>query len=378
MIITNTWCPLPWLHQFVQIDGIKPCCVSRQKENTLPSNFFQSNLVNGIKTAIDNNQIHTNCQDCFELEKQGFQSLRQESIDFYKCYSPDNKPNQGLEYLDLRYNNLCNYSCRTCEPTFSTSIVNEISQNNVLKQFYNFSPKVNAFDKISNDLFSLLNNIKRINFTGGEPLLIKDNLKILKKLIELNNVHCEILITTNASVINKEWSEILKNFSKVHWTISIDGVENFAEYIRHGTIWKNVKNNIDYILTQGHSVSFNTVISAYSVLNLYSLVLYLVKQKNENQGPIDLLFHLCKYPQHFSPAVLDNNLSKIAQQQIIKTQELIEVTDFDSKKAAIQILQNTLNILNTSNSSDRNKFITLTKHLDKIRNQSFDALLNKG
>lgn len=370
----DSWCPLPWLHQFIQPDGIKTCCQGKQIEKTNPSKFFNSELVVSVRQSILKNEIHQNCTNCFHLENQGFKSIRQESIEFYKDYSINNLPQHGLEYLDLRYNNQCNFSCRTCEPSFSSSIVNEIEKNPVLKKYYRSVKKENSYDKIADDLIEILPQVKRINFTGGEPVLIKDNLKILEELIKHKKFDCEILITTNASVINPQWLTLVKNFTTVHWTVSIDGVESFAEYIRYGTNWNTVKKNIHSILKLGHSVAFNTVLSAYSVLDLDKLVSFFIECKKISQGPLELLFHTCTHPAYLSPAVLDDNLNQIARKKINDAVQLLSSVT-DNPEASIQTLKNCLRILNTSNELNRIKFIEFTNDMDQIRNQNFYKLV---
>lgn len=365
---------MPWLHQFIQLDGIKTCCQGKQIEKTNPSEFFNSELVKSVRQSILNNEIHQNCTNCFQLEKLGFKSIRQESVEFYKQYSADSLPQQGVEYLDLRYSNQCNFSCRTCEPSFSSSIEHEIEKNPVLKKYYQPLKKENSYTKIEDDLIRILPDAKRINFTGGEPVLIKDNLKILEELISHKKFDCEILITTNASVINPQWLALIKNFTAVHWTISIDGVESFAEYIRHGTNWGTVKKNIHTILSLGHSVAFNTVLSAYSVLNVDKLALFFTECKKIAQYPLEHLFHICTHPSYLNPSVLDSELSQIARQKINNAIQLISSVT-DNPESGMQTLKNCLTILNTSNELNRRKFTEFTNELDQIRNQSFYKLV---
>lgn len=370
----DTWCPLPWLHQFIQTNGIKTCCQGLELSQSKPLDFFNSDLIQSVRNSISQNQIHKNCSNCFETERKGFISTRQESINYYKEYSRNNLPRNNVEYLDLRYNNQCNFSCRTCEPAFSSSIVNEISNNIVLNKFYKVAKKHNAYNNIAGDLVNLLPTVKRINFTGGEPLLIKDNIKILQQLINCNNTDCEILITTNASVINHQWLSLIKQFSKVHWTVSVDGVGPFAEYIRYGSSWPIIEQNINYILSLGHSVALNTVLSAYSILNIDKLVEYFINIKKVATAPLELWFHICTYPLYLSPSVLNDTLSQIARIKIHNAVQLLSSVS-DNPIQNLQTLENCSNILNTSNQTLRLKFNDFTDTLDTIRNQNFHSLI---
>jgi len=370
---SNVWCPLPWVHQFIQTNGIKTCCQGTIVESTSPLKFFDTELVSSVRQSILNNQWHDNCIMCKNLEQKGFSSTRTESVKQYNNLNNKNIKSQ-VEYLDLRYSNLCNFSCRTCEPTFSTSIVNEINQHLDLKKFYAIGNKANSFNSISEDLNDILPTVKKINFTGGEPLLIKDNLEILSKLIELGNTNCEILITTNASVINPKWASLLPKFSSVHWTISLDGIGPYAEYIRYGSQWQQIEENINYILSLNHSVSFNTVLSAYSVLDIDRLVEFFKKCKDTAVGPLEHMFRICSWPKHLSPGVLTDKLSQIARNKITNAVKLLSTID-DNPASSIETLKNTLTILNTSDIRAQQKFIEFTKALDYVRNQNFYNLI---
>jgi len=365
------WCPLPWIHQFVTTDSVKTCCNGRVKGTVDPVGFYHSDSVKNIKQSILEGKMHVNCVDCARLEQQGYTSIRQEAIRDYPFYNSKNIPDQ-IEYLDLRYNNLCNFSCRTCEPAFSSSIGKETAQHQILTKYYQASTTVNSFDTVAYDIFSFLPNIKKINFTGGEPLLIKDNLKILEKLVELEKFNCEILITTNCSVYNHQWHNILSKFKKVHWTLSIDAVEQYAEYIRYGTDWPVVDKNIRSILQLGHSVAFNTTVSAYSILNIDKLVKYYLEVSQFSKGPIELWFHLCNNPRHLHPGVLRGEQQNKAKSSINIT--ITELNQFaDKYKINIDFLKN---VEKNLNSIDLNsKFIEFTKDLDSIRNQNFEILL---
>ena len=369
--MSDFWCPLPWIHRFVQTDGIKTCCQGIMVEQTSITDFSNSTLLKEVKQAILNNEVHPNCRYCSKLEEKGIVSTRLEAVKDFKDYTAFTIPDE-VEYLDLRYSNLCNFSCRTCEPSFSSSIVREIENNpNIIKWYNRPNSKKNQYNSIADDLNTILPNIKRLNFTGGEPLLIKENLLILEKL---NQSDCAIQITTNASVINPAWFNALKKFNNVHWTVSIDGIEKTAEYIRYGTVWETVDKNIQTIMSLGHSVAFNTVLSAYSVLDLARLVEYFIKLKQKFNGPFEQWFHICSNPIYLSPAALSKNLQDIANIQIEQSINLLK-TVTDNPISSIQTLEATQQLLNTSSIENINNFFEYTKDLDNIRNQQFNNLL---
>lgn len=374
--MSDFWCPLPWIHQFIEPTGIKTCCQGRQKLQLSPLEFSNSDFVKEVQATILKNQVHDNCKSCHDSEQKGFDSTRIDALRDYPTYTKESIQNK-VEYLDLRYSNLCNFSCRTCEPAFSSSIIKEVEQETLLRKWYAKLDRTNQFNEIIDDLDKILPGVMKINFTGGEPLLIKENLVILTKLEELGLFDCEILITTNASVINPKWLEILKKFNWVHWTISIDAIESWAEYIRYGTIWPIVDENIKTILSLGHSVAFNTTVSAYSVLDIDRTVQYFLNLKKNVSTPFEHWFHVCVWPKQLNPSVLKNELARTARKKLSYAVQLLNTLDSNQLHSA-KTLKNLIITLNTSSSELTYDFCEFTQQLDVIRGQSFATLLTEA
>jgi sulfatase maturation enzyme AslB (radical SAM superfamily) len=334
-----------------------------------PVEFTESLYLKSIQSQIIDNIIPTDCQSCTNLEAQGYVSTRSLAINDWQ-YDPDTVPS-SVEYLDLRYSNLCNFSCRTCEPAFSSSITKEIHINPSLQKYYNVTPirqSINSYNGIK----SMLPKVKRINFTGGEPLLIKENILVLEELINCNNTNCEILITTNASVINKSIINLISQFNSVHWTISLDGVENSAEYIRYGTTWHQVNQNIHTILATKQSVAFNTVLSTYSVLDLARLVRYFATLKDQyNNQPFEIWFALCESPEFLNPTKVLVDIARTSKELQESITMLNSIGSNPLKSIdALKALHRDINCV-TMKIDDYIKFMNYTNDLDAVRHQSF-------
>jgi sulfatase maturation enzyme AslB (radical SAM superfamily) len=370
--MSKFFCPLPWIHQFVQADGIKMCCSSSTKLDVSPIDFFKSTYLADIKNNISQGKIPQECyQGCLKLEEQGYTSTRSLALKDWD-YSIDTVPDKIL-YLDLRHSNLCNFSCRSCEPSFSSEIAREIQKNLKLSKYHTPTNIHLENHKSQQDIKLLLSTVKRINFTGGEPLLIKENIAVLEELIRLDNTDCELLITTNASVINNKIVELVKHFDRVHWTISLDAVSHVAEYVRNGTIWSTLVNNIKQILSTRQSVGFNTVLSAYSILDINNLLTFFKSLKIEYADqPLEIWFSICKNPFFLNPTVLNDALKQTAIEQLQQAIDTLSTIDNNPERSiqTLKSLQNNLNecIMNTSYDT----FVNYTLELDQIRNQNFE------
>jgi organic radical activating enzyme len=369
--MSKFFCPLPWIHQFIQADGIKMCCSSRTKFDVTPIEFINSTYLKDIKNTISQGHIPQDCQDCASLESQGYSSTRTLALNDWD-YTIDTVPNKTL-YLDLRHSNLCNFSCRSCEPSFSSEIAKELEDNPQLNK-YHTPTKIHLKNiKSQKDINTLLPSVQRINFTGGEPLLIKENIKVLEELISIGNTNCELLITTNGSVINNKIINLIKQFKTVHWTISIDAVGDVAEYIRNGTVWPTVDTNIKQILELKQSVAINTVVSVYSILDLSNLIKYFKKLKFDYQTqPLEIWFSICSTPTFLNPQNVNDKLKELAVKELDTSIEILSTID-NNPNRSIQSLKSLQNNLKTSiiNNQVFDTFIKYTEELDQIRNQSF-------
>lgn len=342
------------------------CCSSSTKFNVTPVEFNQSTYIAGVRAAIANGQVPADCRSCVYAESQGFSSTRTLALADWN-YDASTVPSEIL-YLDLRHSNLCNFSCRTCEPAFSSEIARE--QGLPIIHLEN--------TKVKTDVQNLLPTVKRINFTGGEPLLIKENIQVLERLIELGNTNCEILITTNGSVMNPKILDLVKQFTSVHWTISLDAVENQAEYIRNGTNWDKLCTNLHSIMTLNHSVGINCVISAYSILGLSNLIEFFKKLKQQYPAqPLELWFNVCESPKFLNPANLTETLKSIAFTELEQSINILKQIESNPPRslATLMALQNSLKdvIINTNT-----QFEDYTKELDSIRNQNFNSTFKIG
>jgi MoaA/NifB/PqqE/SkfB family radical SAM enzyme len=350
------------MHQFIGQNFTKPCCDFTESSTLTPLQYWNSKELATVRTELENGMWPKGCSSCKYQEKNNQISLRQRSLNEYSI--PDT-PN--VEYVDLRLSNKCNFACRSCEPIFSSRISKESNAHN-LKDYYGYSLDKNYVEhteQISNDIKEMIPKIKKLMFTGGEPTYIKQFYDIL----DTCDTNINLLITTNASMIDDKFLEYAKRFHNLHITLSIDAVGKSAEYIRYGSIWKTIDQNIQKILSLKCSVMYNTVLSAYSVPYVESLVDYIIKNEQDAYGA-DM--YICNYPQHLNPCVLPkefrNYLTEQLNRSIVKLSNSKRAEDYYN---AIQVLKSLIVQLDTDY-RDNTKFKTFTDKLDTIRNQKYD------
>jgi sulfatase maturation enzyme AslB (radical SAM superfamily) len=329
--------------------------------------FENSAYLDNTRQKLLRNEIPNDCQLCKNDEDRGIPSLRQQSLkDFGNITSPT------LQYLDLRYDNLCNLACRMCHAGYSSTWAKEVDKHPELLTYHKPFNRINAVSKIIDDFDNITKNLKKLSLTGGEPLLIKDHLVILSKLIEQGRTDIELTITTNLTVLNKQWVEVVKKFSTVHWTVSIDGVRAVGEYIRWPYNWNNVDTNLDQLFKLNHSIGINCTLTIYSLLDLSNLVKYFVNKKQQVQSPFELWFAVPEFPKSLTIAALsEEHKDKIINELSISIDLLKNLPDHET---SLNILISVQNIVNQTipNISLINEFWDYTNMLDDQRNQNFN------
>lgn len=363
--MSDFFCPLPWIHQFVQSTGIKCCCSNTTELPVDSASFASSQFIKDLRAEILNGNVPASCQGCVRQENAGFVSTRTTALKEWS-YTKDTVPTE-LKYLDIRANNKCNFKCRSCMPLYSTQIQKELSQNIELSRYYkNVGEGVNhSFD---------LSNIEVLNLTGGEPLIIKEHIGILEELIRLNKQSTKILITTNGSTLNPTLLNLLGQFTDIHYTISLDSIGVTAEYIRDGTKWTQVDNNVKQFCGTNSSILINCTVSAYSILTIGNLVEYFVQLKKDfPTTPIEIMFSVVQVPSYLVPQALPLHLIQTALTSLEKSIELLKPI----KTNPIEHL-NTLNQLHnllksTTLHAQTKTFIEFTETLDRVRGQNFST-----
>ena len=133
----------------------------------------------------------------------------------------------------------------------------------------------NGYLQIINKLSSF--NIKKISFTGGDPLLI-NNLDIV--LAKAKEKDIKVALTTNATLMNLQK---LKNYENLIDEMSIP-MDGFSEKISaiHRTNkhnHNNVKNIIELSSNYNIKIDVSTVISKFNKHEILNILDFLVKNK---------------------------------------------------------------------------------------------------
>lgn len=175
---------------------------------------------------------------------------------------------QRIKKLHLEQSLICNLICISCSPRYSSA------WNKDYHLFEDNTPSVQLKkhpEHVWQDLdFS---DLEHIHFTGGEPLLNIDNLKILEHLDRLGRLE-SVTLTYNTNGTTRVSDEHIKLWSKAKWVrlhFSLDGTQSTFEYTRYPASWSQVQENIQWFRqVQGPCIliEVNAIVGIHNVFNL--------------------------------------------------------------------------------------------------------------
>ena len=228
--------------------GIGPCCEIDFSYRKPITEINNPNRFQDLKTA----QPPEACKKCVHAEQSNLLSYRQT----FKYYT------QGIAHVDIRNTNECNLKCRYCGPHYS----NQWSKELGIKDHTQHTDIEPYLDQL------LTADLKKMYFTGGEPIMNKDHWAILQKLIAQGQTDVTLQYNTNGTTLQVKDTDIFDIWSKfkhIDLTVSIDAKGKLFEYIRSGARWHIVEKNL-LKLRQYTNINV-TVTPVISIMNIWHL-----------------------------------------------------------------------------------------------------------
>lgn len=393
-------CILPWVHVYTHPSGqLLSCCSGRDTtmghSNGQMEQALNHPLMKELRRALLNGQWHPNCTMCQEREAMGAKSSRTTANrimgKFYETVNPIDQegtlPEPKLLYIDLRLSNLCNFKCRTCNFTNSSAwYEDELALNGqvslsppgedhpILAQKKVIYPNID-FTKLSDQL----SFVKRIDFVGGEPFLDPKLPWVLDQLIEKGRTNDVVLnFITNLSLLisgGEAFLSKLSEFRSIHFTVSLDGYGDKAEYIRSGTRWHIIENHLQYLRTQLSHVSFN-IHFTYSLLNAFHILDFhrWLTQVREI-APQQFVLNLLVGPEYYRADILPPAMRRDLIDQYKKYNETIPLDSSQRERSSFDSVISFLEKSPHDENSSRDQlkiFFEKNDLLDQRRKEAFE------
>jgi hypothetical protein len=219
---------------------VSPCCYYN-KTNALNPNHDLNIQLKKNRDSWLSDDIAINCKICIDHENSGLFSYRQAANNLI----PD--ATDEIVFLTVAVNKKCNLACPMCDSGSSSYWYQENLRNNIPQR--QDIIQLHADDKegiITDRFIELLTNIdlshlRYIKFGGGEPLMNDTHLKILKLIPHPENV--EVQYTSNFSIMpTEDVFSVWENFKLIKWAASLDGVDEYFEFLRWPYKWEKFLN----------------------------------------------------------------------------------------------------------------------------------------
>lgn len=331
------FCVLPWISlEASPIGTVRPCCLA---DNELLDNQGQkfnlnSAVFNDIQNSNDMKKLRQaflageqpqTCRKCWMEERAGRTSKRMHTLDRLKhivgdqIWTEDAMP---LMFLDLKLGNICNLKCRICgswsSSQFATEEINDALPEDKKHTYAYQMLRAGAWPKENvqfwNEIDSVLEHIRYIEFTGGEPFMIDQHFDMLQGIVDRGIAgQVEIHYNTNGTIFPERAESIWKHFKTVEIAFSIDDVEQRFEYQRSNAVWSEVCANLDRFrdLKEIHS---NIVLQICTTVNVFN-VLYLdqvAKWISDNRESFNFVYwNIMHDAWYFSIATLPDTVKSV-------------------------------------------------------------------
>lgn len=342
--ISSSMCLAKWLQVSINLSNgttqscyhppIHPVPLNELKNN--PSALHNTNFKKEERELMLSGKRPAGCSYCWKVEdaeskengQKHLSDRHYKSSEFWaEPYLKEvvSKPadfNITPRYVEVNFNQACNFKCMYCSPHLSTTWEEEIkkygpykiddSTHNNIKSLKvsgympitianKNNPYVTAFWKWWPEIYR---DLRVFRMTGGEPLMDKNTFKVLDYVNENPHGQLELSITSNMcppdqKLFDRFLSKIksletirtyedVKNFNEFsgnYWYVdkgfkhfwlyvSLDGTGKQAEYMRTGLEYERMMNNVKTVLRESRytTVSF---INTFNLLSLSSLKKYL-------------------------------------------------------------------------------------------------------
>jgi MoaA/NifB/PqqE/SkfB family radical SAM enzyme len=379
----KTFCVLPWVALEIQPTGEHAvCCLAEEaiKNEQGQTLSVTKNSLDDVLDAHSMKQLRKDflkgekpktCQKCWRVEDSGGISKRLNTLDRLKHLGIANQTwteeRKELLMFDLKIGNICNLKCRICGSYSSSQIATEELPKNDKKNSFAYKtielgrwPREQ--DHFWTRLTELSNDIRYLEFTGGEPFLIREHFEFLQQLVDLGIAgQVEIHYNTNGTQYPESAKEIWRHFKLVEIAFSIDDVGPRFEYQRKNAKWDEVNENIAKFKKLKQELG-NIHLQVCSTINVFN-VMYLEGLANwiDEQEFDNVYWNML----HEEASVSIRTMPAFAKIRATAKLTLALVNDQHKKE-----FQNAIRFMEQGHSLDGKTLLKKVADKDKLRNEN--------
>jgi MoaA/NifB/PqqE/SkfB family radical SAM enzyme len=298
-VLDKNFCVLPWTGFELEPNGnVKNCIISTEVIGNIKQQSIEEIIQANRKIRQDmlDGKYPSNCAGCYKQEKHRKKDFSSISSRLYyaKEITPkvpselfEKAENFKLKHVDLRWTNKCNQACVYCGPEYSSKWEQELG-------------KKMQFDKTANErlkdyIYEHVQDLENVYLAGGEPMLMKQNKDFLEHLYK-HNPNATLRVNSNLSKTNTGIFDLICKFQNVHWTVSVESIEEEYNYIRHHGNWHDFLENLQTLKNTNHKITFNMLYFILNHRSIFDCVNFFQKQGFHNNsfviGPLHTPLHL--------------------------------------------------------------------------------------
>jgi hypothetical protein len=281
------------------------------------------------------------CNFCWEIEDSGSQlsDRAYRSRDVYSDTIIEEAIRLGSEgnakprYVEVNFNQACNFKCSYCSPHISTAWMADIEKHgafnlsdrphhdlgwmrdlNVWPNNSPDNPYLLAFWEWFPTVYPTLNTFR---MTGGEPLMDKSTFRVFDYVKRNPKPDLHLSITSNCCPPGRQWSKFMSSLKDItkegtidHFLLycSLDSWGPQAEYIRNGMNFDTLYHNVCEYLEKGnkHSLTFIITFNSLSYFGFTEYVkniLALRKKYNTERNLIWFDIPQLEFPEYLNPKI---------------------------------------------------------------------------
>jgi organic radical activating enzyme len=383
----DEFCVLPWISlEASPIGTVRPCCLAEEEILDNDGNKFHlisadfkhiqdSDYMRDLRTDFLMGNRPDTCVKCWTVEDAGGTSKRVHTLNRLKhmsmgeLWTQDAKP---LMFLDLKLGNICNLKCRICGSWSSSQFAAEELKfiKDKKNSFHYQMLKDGAWPRENKNFWaeidSCLDDIRYIEFTGGEPFLIQEHFDMLAGIVQRGIAHrVEIHYNTNGTQYPEHAIDIWRHFKTVEIAFSIDDLGARFEYQRTNAEWDTALDNISKFRTLRETQS-NIKLQCCSTVNVFNIrYIDQLAQWIALQGFDYVYWNMLHEIWYFSISRLPNAVKEQLADHLRSADAVHWRRDFD------QIID----FMQGGASSDGSEMLAKMRELDTRRNQNLAEVL---
>jgi sulfatase maturation enzyme AslB (radical SAM superfamily) len=344
--MAKNFCVLPWTHMATWTDGrALLCCVAKPSEHNLNypdcdiPQIWNSGYFRSARQALLKGEQHPACEYCWKEEAAGIRSHRQNEnriwlrelgrehiANLISKTDENGYLSEDLITFDFRLGNTCNLQCVMCRPRDSSKWFNDAKQLRdmlVTDAKYDWREKANMNhrlfewykrDKLWDTFEQYFPNIRHLIFAGGEPMLIREQFRLIYKLVKQGySKNIELRYHTNGTILTDEIIELWKEFKKVELMVSIDAFGKQNDYVRYGGDWDMIEEHLRVLDDTPDNIE-PRILATVHAMNVYYIPYMadqLLKLNFKKVSRIyNYLFHVgtTQYPTYMCTKVLPQDI----------------------------------------------------------------------